>query len=85
MGVVQQQQMRARVFNSGAPGWVREAVASNGTLHASRKKDPKPNPNLTLTLSPNLTLALALALALALTLTLTPTQIEGKKNMYTRT
>ena len=50
---------------------MREAVASNGTLHASRKKDPKPNPNLTLTLSPILTLTLALTLTLTLTLALT--------------
>jgi len=49
---------------------VREAVASNGTLHASRKKEPKPNPNLTLTLSPTLTRTLALTLTLTLALTL---------------
>mmetsp|Transcript_74880 Transcript_74880/g.180995 ORF Transcript_74880/g.180995 Transcript_74880/m.180995 type:complete len:83 (-) Transcript_74880:102-350(-) len=38
MAAVQQQQMRSRVFNSGAPGWVREALAKNSTLHASLKK-----------------------------------------------
>ena len=31
----QRQQLRSRVHNSGAPGWVREAIAQNATLHAS--------------------------------------------------
>jgi len=38
MATMQQQQLRSRVFNSGAPGWVREALAQNNTLHASLKK-----------------------------------------------
>ena len=38
VAAVAEQQMRSRVFNSGAPGWAREALAQNGTLHSSLKK-----------------------------------------------
>mgnify|MGYP006101348083 FL=1 len=34
----QQKQLRSRVHNSGAPGWVRETISQNSTLHSSLKK-----------------------------------------------
>ena len=37
-GAAQQQQLRSRVYNTGAPGWVRETISRNSTLHASLKK-----------------------------------------------